>query len=440
MKILELYKAIAESMDNVIENDLFYHHDGEKLVPVMHKAGGVKRHLVLPTYERIKAGFKEELHPFHPLCESVIEGQSPTIKFMQKSLRRAIHLKGLMLVEEVLKVACGKKKPRSAVYANLLAKVTDGLKSPKLDDTLMKSWKKLLDDIVKDEMKIPQLFLDANKEIDGKKYSRVCYYTHKFIDEVEDGSQIFFKTKLYRKADKTILLRLCNEVFGMFPSETGSNDDRPYFAALMRGWREFVIKYNKIAHSLHEVNKVEKINDEWVSEIDDLEKYEEKIQTLALNSGDVSTKPRPQVKTTTAADMRKAEVVKPAMASAKDTAPKETGKLSLAELAQIRNGGATGATGNWKDQPVMSAAERRAREKGMGAVDMFSHAQNQSPSLFGSSEPQSMFSGTNTGSMFSNSSGGSLFSSNNNNTSLFGGSSEPKSMFDTGTSNGSLFN
>lgn len=438
MKILELYKAIVESLDIVVEDDLFYHHDGEQLVPLKHKAGGISRQLVLPTYDRIKAGFKDELHPFHPMCESVIEGQSPTIKFMQKALRRAIHLKGLTLIEEVLHVACGKKKPRSAVYANLIAKVTEGLKNPKLDETLLKSWNKLLNDIVEDQMKIPQIFLDANKEIDGKKFSRVCYYSHKFIDEAEDGSQIFFKTKMYRKADKTILLRLCNEVFGMFPSETGSNDDRPYFASLMRGWREFVVKYNKIAHSLHEVKKVEKLNDEWVSEIDDLEKYEEKIQTLSLNSGDVTSKVREETRPKTIADLRKPEVAKPAMASVADNAPKAPGKLSITELAQIRNGGAGGATGNWKEQPVMSAAERRARENSMGAVDLF--AQNQSSNMFGTSEPASMFSNSNSGSMFSNSST-SLFSSSNNSTGLFGNSNggQPKSMFNLGNSN-SIFN
>lgn len=437
MKILELYKAIAESLDIVVEDDLFFTFNGESLDPLNHKAGGVSRQLVLPTYERIKAGFKDELHPFHPLCESVIEGQSPTIKFLQKAMRRALHLKGLMLVEEVLKVACGKKKPRSAVYANLIAQVTEGLKNPKMDETLFKSWEKLRNDIIADEMKIPQIFLDANKEIDGKKFSRVCYYTHKFIDEAEDGSQIFFKTKLHRKADKTILLRLCNEIFGFFPSETGSNDERPYFASLMRAWREFVIKFNKVAHSLHEVVKVDKLNDEWVSEIDDLEKYEDKIQTLALNSGDVSSKPREEKKTVSVSEMRKPEVAQPAMASMKETPHKEPGKLSVSELAQLRNGGTLGAS-NWKDQPAMSAAERRARESNKGAVDLFS--QNQSTSLFGQSEPQSMFSGQSS-SLFSNNSGGSMFSSNNNNSmGLFGNGNngQPRSMFDTG--NSSMFN
>lgn len=441
MKIIPLYHAIAEAMDNVVENDLLFIDDGEEKVPSLQKAGGITRQMVLPTYDRIKAGFKDELQPFHPLCESVIEGQSPTIKWMQKNIRRTVQLKGLSIIDEILKVAAGKKKPRSAVYANLIAKVTDGLRNPKMDDMLYKSWKKLLSDIIDDGMKIPRIFLDANKEIDGKKYSRICYYSHKFIDEAEDGSQYFFKTKLLRKADKTILLRLCNEVFGMFPSETGSNDDRPYFASLMRGFREFVVKHNKIAHSLHEVVKVAKINDEWVEHIDELEKYEDKIQTLALNSGDISTKPREE-KPVSVNDFRKPEVATPAMASAKET-PVDSGKLSILELARLRSGGNVAAS--IKNQPMMSEAERRARENNHGAVDLFAQNQNSNmlnsqPSMFSDNSQPSMFNNTSQPSMFSNSGPTSMFSTNQNSGGLFGGgSSQPKSMFDSVGSGSSMF-
>lgn len=430
MKILKLYESIAEALDITVDNDLFFINDGEELLPATQKAGGVSRQLVLPTYERIKAGFKDELHPFHPLCESVIEGQSPTIKWMQKYMRRAIQLRGLVLIDEVLKVAAGKKKPRSAVYASLIAKVTEGIKNAKMDEMLLKSWGKLLNDTINDGTKIPRIFLDANKEIDGKKYSRVCYYSHKFIDEAEDGSQFFFKTKLLRKSDKVILLRLCNEIFGMFPSETGSNDDRPYFASLMRGYRDFVMKYNKIAHSLHEVVKVPKINDEWVEHIDELDKYEEKIQTLAFNAGDASTKPRKETKSIS--DMQKPVTASPAMASAKETPP-QPGKMSVSDLAAMSKGGNGGKLGVGGAPVVMSEAERRYRERtgNSGAVDMF--AQNQNNNMFATqnsmfdNNQSSMFSGNNNGSMFGNSND-SLFGNNNNQGSMFGNNSN-NSMF-----------
>ena len=430
MKILKLYESIAEALDVTVNDDLFFFNDGEELVPATQKAGGVVRQLVLPTYDRIKAGFKDELHPFHPLCESVIEGQSPTIKWVQKTMRRAIQLRGLVLIDEVLKVAAGKKKPRSAVYASLIAKVTDGIKNAKMDEMLLKSWGKLLNDTIEDGTKIPRIFLDANKEIDGKKYSRVCYYSHKFIDEAEDGSQFFFKTKLLRKSDKVILLRLCNEIFGMFPSETGSNDDRPYFASLMRGYRDFVMKYNKIAHSMHEVVKVPKINDEWVEHIDELEKYEEKIQTLALNAGDASTKPRKETKSIS--DMQKPVTVTPAMASAKETPP-QSGKMSVTDLASMVNGGG-GKLGVGGAPQVMSEAERRYRERNgnAGAVDLFAQNQNNNMfatqnSMFDGGQP-SLFGGNNNGSMFGNNNN-SMFGGNNNQGSMFGNNN---SMFGSG--------
>ena len=438
MKILPLYTAIAESLGYTVEDDLLFYHDGDELQPTLFESGNVTRHIVIPTYDRIKAGFGDTYHPFHPLCESVIEGQSPTVKFLRLTLIRAIKQYGITLIDNFLHVACGKRKPRSVEFAKLKARVTDGIKDPKFDETLLKSWNKIKAEVIENP-KMTRIHLGSNREVDGVKYARVCTYTHIFHDEADDKSQYFFNVKLQRKADKAVLVKICQEVFDSFPSEMGSSDPRPYFGCMMRAWREFVRKYNTVTHSFSEVHKVEKLNDEWLDEIDNLEKFENKIQTLSLNAGAGAKKKdtvQPLVKE-----------VAPVSASELPT-PASSGKVSLMDLTA---GARTTNGSNLYNsrEPIMSAAERRARQNNNHNHNSLGYTQqntqsslNNTPNMFnGVSDNQQLFNQPQqTSSMFgAPQQASNMFGAPQQASNMFGAPQQAASMFDAPQQTSSMF-
>lgn len=287
MKIIEFYTSLGHSLG--------YEFDKEHFMmagkPVKFKANGKERDVILPVYERLRMGLDDDVHPFHPLCESVLEGQSPTVKFLRKSIMMETQTRAIELIEMFLQVACGKRAPRSALYNNVKAECTEGLKNPKWDDTLLKSWARVKDWFFGN--RVPKMMLSVKTKIDDELYARVCNYSSILDEETDEQTLMWFDVKLLRKQDRVIIYRLAKHIFNMFPSECGSNDDRPYFGCMVRAWREFAKKHNALAHSMHEVrNDINKIEEAWFTEVDNLEQYNNKLPTMALNAGDSGGKPK----------------------------------------------------------------------------------------------------------------------------------------------------
>lgn len=409
MKDIDLYDSVLRGMCMIVEDGKVYVDlgQGEKSPATINK-----KPIVLPDLEYLKDPERDGYHPFHPLCESVVEGQSPTIKYMQKMFKNAVTLHADHLIELVLRVMASEKQPKSTHYHKLIEKVTEGIKAPKVDKSTLSGWDKIRTSML--EKSVVRLTISRDEKIEDARYLRVLNYAHVYEQESLDGTALIFGTKLARKSDKVLLLNLINLVYGSIPSEVGSNDNRPYFAVILRAYAEFVKFYNHVIKSIKDVLVQPVIEDMWIPEIDNLEKYENRTRSLVGNIGNEnSNKPKPV----------KEEVHAPEpppiyTPEAKAKPAKASGGVSFAELAQnLRGNTQPMAPGG----VLLTPAQRRQQQAQASAPALgtqhhnpfapaqqptsnpFAPQQNQNP--FATQQNQNPFAGqqSNSASLFGNS-------------------------------------
>ncbi|ANZ48062.1 hypothetical protein ASESINO_49 [Erwinia phage vB_EamM_Asesino] len=308
MKIIEFYTSFLKSQGYGFDGDLLT-VDGDQ--PAEFTYNKVKRRLALPTPAMIKQGLEDaegrECHAFHPLCESILSGESGTIRFLKNSIRTNLFLRNFELIDAILETAAAGKSVRLAGYKKFMSDIIcEGMKEPTFDDRLVKSWETVkayvYNLLEKDKKyKVTNIFISPSMEIDGAKFHRVANYKHMFEEESLDGTATYFGAKLQRKQDKVIIHRLLSTLFGWYPSVVGSNDSRPYFGCLARGWAQYVVNYNLVVKGLRDHTHLKTLDDEWISQLDNMEVYDNVIQTLPYNTGPRSDTPE---KDTSAHDFR----------------------------------------------------------------------------------------------------------------------------------------
>ena len=295
MHIIKFYQSMLESLGFNRDGDLMvYADDG---TPAYFTYNKEKRRLVLPTNAMIKAGMEDangkECHAFHPLCESVLTGESGTIRFLKRAIRMRLWINSFDLIDAILDTAAEGKTIKQASYKKFMTDVIcQGIKDPKLDDKLRAAWVTLRNHMMEVEnKKQTNLFIASDMSIEGVKYVRVANFKHIFEEESYDDTATYFGVKLPRKQDKVILHRLLMTVFGWYPSMCGSNDNRPYFGCLARGWAQWVMNYNNVVKALREHCALKPLSDEWIGQLDELQQYDNVIQTLPYNTGSSSKDP-----------------------------------------------------------------------------------------------------------------------------------------------------
>lgn len=450
-KILDFYRPQLSSLGFVDKEGLLYMDEGEEgsNEPLMFKYDKVERQMVLPTYQLIKDGLAnehgEEYHAFHPMCENVLTGESGTIRFLKVAIRNRIYSLGINLVHSILTSLAEDKSSRNAKFKKFLMQMTDGIKGgAKFDKTLLLSWKRVMEYIDEQDIKkVIKLVISVDQKIGDKKYIRAANYYHMFSEESNDGTATFFGAKVERKQDKIIILNLLKTVFGWYPEEIGSNDQRPYYGALIRGWAEFVIHYNEIATGLRDVVPTIPILDEsWVPFVNDMEQFDGQIrQTLPFNTGS-----RKQDEDTTQSEYRLSRNTadsddKPLFAAAPTVQQPAQPTGLLAQMAAANPKPNVDVFGRAVN-PFATPLERKLAEEGRSTEMNTSGVANISlaAALNGKatqSGSSSLFAvNNNTGTLFSaGNSGNSLFG--NTGGGLFGNNSG--GMFTTGNNSNNLF-
>ncbi|QVW55637.1 hypothetical protein pEaSNUABM9_00041 [Erwinia phage pEa_SNUABM_9] len=296
MHIIAFYQSELESLGYNRDGDLLVHADDG--TPAYFTYNKEKRRLVLPTSAMIKNGMEDpqgrECHAFHPLCESVLSGESGTIRFLKKAIRVNVWLRTMDLIDVIMDINSTGKSVRAAAYKKFMTEIIcEGIKEPKLDEKLKSSWVALsnhLNETV-EQKKQTNLYIASDMSIDGTKYVRVANFKHIFEEETLDDTATYFGVKMHRKQDKVIIHRLLMTIMGWYPDLCGSNDNRPYFGCLSRGWAQYVINYNQIVKGLRDVSALKTLSDEWIGQLDSLSQYDNVIQTLPFNTGSASTNP-----------------------------------------------------------------------------------------------------------------------------------------------------
>jgi len=425
MNIFEFYTDELASLGFSVEDDKLL-MDGT--VPAYFKYNGVKRRMVLPTSAMIKADMEDgdglECHAFHPLCESVLYGESGTIRFLKKAIISRAWTLSMELIRVILDVAAEGKPIRLAGYKKWLADICEGIKDPKFDKGLQTSFTAIENYVNSsvDAKKRIQIFIATEMKVEGVKYIRAANYHHCFEEEGEDGTAMYFGAKLGRKQDKVILHRLLETVFNWIPSLTGSNDDRPYFGALSRAWANYVVNYNLIVKGLKDHSALRPLNDAWIGQLDHLAQYNNKVQTLPFNVG-----PRNEgEKDTSQQDFR----LQPSPANEPKAAPSaSTMDESEQDLADFFRKAGVGKNNNTSlfgapDPATLTPLQQRNLEQS-GRANVATESINNislAAAMGGSSNTPSILGGGTSGSLFSTgNSGGSLLGGNSGG-SLLGGS------------------
>lgn len=415
MKILDFYRGELRSLGMAPnENDLLLYPDNE---PVMFTYLKKVRWMALPSLKVIHAGLEhegQELHTFHPLCESMLTGESGTIRFLKTAIRQRLWQTAVELISTILKQGAENQPIKDSTYKRFLAAVCDGVRDPKIDDTLLASWAAVLA-YISDNEKMPakdrlRLVLSTNDKVNGEKYARVARYVNFTSQESDDGTANYFGVRCRRKQDKVILHRLMTIVFNWYPAEVGSNDNRANFAALSRGWATYVTEYNKVASALHEVYAdVEVLDSDWIAGLESLDQFDKAIQTLPYNTG-----PAKEGEDNTHRDYgvktNVLDLVKPETATALDK-PKPAGGAQdpLAFFASRKPKALSGIMGSAFDVNNLTPAQRAEWERTHnlereGTVKRRSLAESlgqplpvQSPTLLGGLTQNQTLSGLLTG-------------------------------------------
>lgn len=375
MKDIELYESVLRGMGLLVEGNSVLADLGEgETSPVKVS----KKELKIPNIDYLKDNERENYHPFHPLCESVVEGQSPTVKFLQRAFRNAVTLYADHLIEVILRTMSSEKKPKSTHYHKLVDRITADVKNPKVDKSTLSAWNNIRTKMA--ETSVVRVSISRDELIDDDRYLRVLNYTHAYEQETFDNTAQIFGVKLARKSDKVIILNLINEVYGSIPPEVGSNDNRPYFAVILRAYAQFVKFYNHTVRALKDVVVIPVLEDIWIPEIDNLEKYENKTKSLVGNIGNEGARKAPPKQPEQPAY---APEPPPVHNPARTTAPKSTGGMSILELAAARRGGVAGVTA---DRPPMTPAQERAM---LARQQQQSNAPQQQSNPFASAPQQS---------------------------------------------------
>lgn len=442
-KVLDFYRPQLSSLGFVDKEGLLYLDEGAEgsNEPLMFKYNKVERQMVLPTYQLIKDGLAnehgEEYHAFHPMCENVLTGESGTIRFLKIAIRNRLYSLGINLVHSILTSMVEGKSSRNAKYKKFLTTIAEGVKGEaKFDKTLLLSWKRVMEYIDEQDIKnVIKLVIAVDQKIGDKKYIRAANYHSILCDEDDDGTATYYGAKVERKQDKIIISNLLKTVFGWYPSEIGSNDQRPYYGALIRGWAEFVVKYNEIALGLKDiVPTIPILDDSWVEDVNDMEQFDGQIrQTLPFNTGS-----RKADEDTTQSEYRlsrnpAADDDSPLFGSAQPQQKAEEPRGLLAQM-QAANPKASLDMFGRPVNPFATPLEKKLAEQGRGQELNQSAVANISlASVLGGKAPQS------SSSLFANNSNtGTLFTTQQPNNSLFG-TSNNGGLFGSSGGGGSLF-
>lgn len=293
--IFDGYRGFLASLGCFDKDDLLYYADGK---PVEFTYNKVKRQLALPTDALIKKGMVDltgaEVHPFHPLCEDVLRGESGTIRYLKREIRANYIQQSLMLISEIIRIKIEKITPRSSYFTKWMSKHLGDLKDIPWDAKLKKSFDKAIEELLADPKDTCNIYITNKTKIEGDMFLRVANVTT-ILDQLGEEGVDFFSSKLERKIDKVVIVRLLNAVFEWMPHETGSNDNCPYFGCLARAWHEYVRNYNLLVRSIKDHSHLKPLPQEWYTFVNEMDRWRNIVPTMPFNTG-----PRDSVTASTA--------------------------------------------------------------------------------------------------------------------------------------------
>lgn len=269
MKVQKFLQEVVESLGATVTDA------GVVLNPATQEPYQIgEKDVVIPLKTYLEENMWDTLHPFHPLCEDVMLGQSPTYHFMLRLWRANTTIKFLKLIKVILDVAADPK---------LSAEVKDPafakLPIPKVKETTIAAWKRLMARFAKEHFL--KLYVSRSEDIDGEKFLRRADLNIPLL-ETEGGKPFGVQASI---PDSNTIRELVEFLFRPMLKPMGSNHAIPYLDVLLQMQMATAKQYNKYVKMLSKVQKLEPMPTGWFKEYPDMDKFRKHIPKLSGNEG-----------------------------------------------------------------------------------------------------------------------------------------------------------
>ena len=217
-----LYEAILNSMYCTVDADGRIIHE---MVKEPFKIND--KDVVLPTKELLVENNWEKRHPFHPLSEDILMGQSPTIHFLIKRVTAGLTLRISTLMSSMLAVAAS---------TDLQGRLQDGAYVAFLEPanhaktSTVNGWGKVMSSFKTTQFL--SMYVARAKVIGDKPFLRVANIASPYLEDTTDDVMLC-GVKLNSKADKRMIVALLRSLLPEKLLEVGCNGNVPYFESIL---------------------------------------------------------------------------------------------------------------------------------------------------------------------------------------------------------------
>lgn len=336
--IVDVYKRILESLGCKIEDSLVSVKDANEQWRPFTMEG---KRFVIPTRDILRAADWKEMVAFHPLSESVTEGESAVLKRFRRLVIKHLTTQIGLLLMEITRIAIDTERHStlSPQLTGLLAEIPD------IDAATMKAMDAIMNAVNLEDKKLVNVYLKRKAEISGTTYRRGAIVSFPFMDDVLDNAQKTILGVTVRKKDKAIIKALMNWILPGFETgafSKGSNSDvAPYFDALIRSYLEVQRFLNAAVWKFrdHIVLADEMTIDiSWEDDIGDLRQYVGQVPALAGNIGTKATETPQGAKLDASVNLKEERRPEPR----REEVGREREKAELVE--KVKNSSVTGTT------------------------------------------------------------------------------------------------
>ena len=274
MNVIDFYQSLLESMGLIVSEAGHVLRPSKNQDPLQIEGKDV----VLPNKYYLNQNDWSDVHPFHPLCEDALMGQSPTFHLLNSVVRVSLSQRYAALIKDILKVATTKELQQQIKdpSANEITMVFPDVKAG-----AVKSWSSVYATFQKNQF-FSGLYITRNQEIEGQQYQRVGTVRYPIL---EDESEKGLLGADITKKDTAGLRAIVGKIVEGVPVQYCSNSSVPYFDTLMQYYTAMVKRYNELVEMFGDVLTTKAIPTEWMEAFDNVEKLRKRIPKLAGNAG-----------------------------------------------------------------------------------------------------------------------------------------------------------
>lgn len=274
MNVIEFYQSLLESTGLIVSEAGHVLRPSKDQDPLQIEGKDV----VLPNKFYLSQNDWSDVHPFHPLCEDALMGQSPTFHLLNSIIRISLSQRFSALIKDILKVATTKELQQQ-IKDPSANEIT--MAFPDVKTGAIKSWTSVYATFQHNQF-FAGLYISRNQDINGQQYQRVGTVRYPIL---EDESEKSLLGADITKKDTAGLRAVVAKVVDTIPTQYCSNSSVPYFDTLLQYYIAMTKRYNELVEMFGDVLTTKPIPTEWMEGYDNIEKLRKRIPKLAGNVG-----------------------------------------------------------------------------------------------------------------------------------------------------------